>query len=168
MKNLYVLRHAKSSWGDASIADFDRPLNARGLRTAPFMGELAARHGLKPDLIVSSPARRAEQTASLFKEAAKFDCPLRFDERIYEASPQTLYAVISEIPANIDSLLLIGHNPGFEFIVAILTGHPQPMPTAALAVISLEIEKWSDIAPQTGTLDNIYRPKEEMRATEDE
>jgi phosphohistidine phosphatase len=163
MKRLYLLRHAKSSWDDESLADFDRPLNDRGLRAAPFMGELMADRGIRPDLIVSSPAERAKQTALLAKEASGFDVPIKYDERVYEASPQTLRTVVSQIPEESDSALLVGHNPGMEGIVRYLTGELQPMPTAALASIKLSIDKWESVDERVGILEFVIRPKEEMK-----
>jgi phosphohistidine phosphatase len=163
MKRLYLLRHAKSSWDDASLADFERPLNDRGLRAAPFMGELMADRGMQPDLILSSPAKRATQTAQSAKEASGFDTPIKYDERIYEASPQALRTVISEIPDEIGSALLVGHNPGMEGIIRYLTGDLQPMPTAALASIKLAVERWAAVDERVGTLEFVIRPKEEMK-----
>jgi phosphohistidine phosphatase len=160
MKTLYLLRHAKSSWDDPNLADFDRPINQRGIAAAHFMGELMAGNGHIPDEIVSSPAKRAIQTATLLKESAGFNAAIRLDERIYEASPHTLFQVISELRENADPVLLIGHNPGFEGTVAYLTGTMVPMPTAGLAVIEFDIEKWSDIEAGIGTLIDVIRPKE--------
>ncbi|HVS20274.1 MAG TPA: histidine phosphatase family protein, partial [Pyrinomonadaceae bacterium] len=85
MKTLVLLRHAKSSWKDGSVKDFDRPLNQRGLKTAPLVGRLMRKRKLKPDLVLSSPAERARQTARLVIEAARLNVELRHDERIYEA-----------------------------------------------------------------------------------
>ena len=163
MKRLYLLRHAKSSWDDASLADFDRPLNDRGRSAAPFMGELIATRGLRPDIIVSSPAIRAMQTAQLVKEASGFDIPLNYDERIYEASPQTLRSVISQLPDDLGAALVVGHNPGMEGIIRYLTGELQPMPTAALASIKLAVDRWAAVDDGVGTLEFVIRPKEEMR-----
>ncbi len=157
------MRHAKSSWEDASLSDFDRPLNDRGLRSAPFMGKLMRDKDLEPDVISSSPAERAKQTALLVKDASGFSQEIRFDDRIYEASPHTLLQVVSEIDdANI-SAMLVGHNPGMEGFIRYLTGDLEPMPTAALAVIELDIDKWTEIADGCGRLQNIYRPKDEMK-----
>lgn len=162
MKTLFVMRHAKSSWDDSAMADFDRPLNRRGLKAAPFMGELMASKNLRPDVIVSSPARRAMQTTVLVKEHSGSNCPLTFDERIYEAGPLTLLAVVSEIHDKYSSALVVGHNPGMEGFIRYLTGRIEPMPTAALAVIELSIDVWSDVSIEIGNLNEIYRPKEEM------
>ena len=114
MKRLFILRHAKSSWTDIDLADFDRPLNERGLDAAPFMGRYLAEEGHMPDAIVSSPAKRARETAELVKEHSGFEPEIGFDERIYEASPNTLRVVASELPDHVDSAMIVGHNPGVE------------------------------------------------------
>ncbi len=160
MKTLFILRHAKSNWQNADLSDFDRPLNERGLKTAPFMGELMKKNLFQPELILSSPAKRAEQTARLVKESANLDGEIQFDERIYEASPSRLLEVISEQNEQTDSLMLVGHNPGLEGLVRFLTGESEPMPTAALAVIDLDADKWSQIKSLTGNLRTLIRPKE--------
>ncbi len=165
MKIIYLLRHAKSSWDDDSLSDFERPLNKRGLRTAPFMGELMARRGYVPSLIVSSPAKRAAATAELVKESAGFDGPIRFDDRIYEASPNTLRTVASELDDGLDSVMLVGHNPGMEGFIRNLTADIESMPTAALAVIELTIDSWQDLDADCGKLSEIIRPKDEMKAS---
>ena len=160
MKTLYLMRHAKSSWEDASLSDFERPLNDRGLSAAPFMGKLMREKGLEPDVILSSPAERAKQTASLVKEASGISHEIRFDDRIYEASPHTLVQVASEIDNANTSAMLVGHNPGMEGFIRYLTGNLEPMPTAALAGIKLNIDKWSEIADGCGDLLEILRPKD--------
>jgi phosphohistidine phosphatase len=163
MKTLYVLRHAKSSWDNAKLADFDRPLNDRGEAAAPFMGELMAANGFVPDVIVSSPAVRARETARLAKEAAHVTADIIHDERIYEASPRTLQSVLSSIDDRFDSAMLVGHNPGMEGIVRLLTGRSEEMPTAALAVIDLDIQNWNEVDSGLGSLRRIVRPKKEMK-----
>jgi phosphohistidine phosphatase len=163
MKTLYILRHAKSSWTDPTLADFDRPLNERGLRTAPFMGQLMKEHGVSPDVVISSPAVRAAETASAVIKAGDFDRAARLDHRIYEASPHTLAQVVSEIDENCDSAMIVGHNPGMEGLIRYLTGRLESMPTAALAVVDLDIPRWSSVADGCGEVRRVYRPKEEMK-----
>lgn len=160
MKRLYVLRHAKSSWDDASLADYDRPLNARGLETAPFMGRLMRERGYVPDAVISSPAKRARETARLASEAAGVRSPILFDERIYEASPQTLVKVLSTVDDKAGTATVVGHNPGMEGLIRFLTGETAAMPTAALAVIDLDVENWSEIDHLSGKLVEVLRPKE--------
>ena len=157
------MRHAKSSWDNSDLADFDRPLSDRGEAAAPFMGELIAGRGLAPEEIVSSPAKRALQTATLVKESGGIEAPIRLDERIYEAGAQTLKQVASEFRDELDIMMMIGHNPGFEGFVSFLTGRQESMPTAALAVIDLDIDKWSDVKNGEGDLIEVIRPKEQAR-----
>ena len=160
MKRLFILRHAKSSWDDASLADYDRPLNERGMENAPFIGRVMKDRGLVPDTVISSPANRARTTAKLAAEAAGIRSAIMFDERIYEASPQTIVKVLSELDSNANSAMVVGHNPGMEGLIRFLTGEITAMPTAALAVIDLDIENWSDVGHNSGTLVEVLRPKE--------
>jgi len=160
MKTLFIMRHAKSSWENSDLADFDRPLNKRGLQAAPLMGETIRKNWFQIDLIVSSPAERAKQTAMLVKKAVQTQAGIEFDERIYEANTQTLLEVVAGLNENTQSVMLVGHNPGFENLVKVLTGKIEPMPTAALAVIDLKTDKWSDVEAGSGSLRVLIRPKE--------
>jgi phosphohistidine phosphatase len=160
MKTLFVLRHAKSSWSDPDLSDFDRPLNERGLRAAPMIGDLMKQCSFEPSILVSSPALRARLTAGLVKEAAELEAEVRYDDRIYEASPQGLLQVVSEQDDEDMSMMMVGHNPGIEGFIRFLTSRLEPMPTAALAVIDLNIDRWADIAGGSGELRDIYRPRE--------
>ena len=162
MKRLFILRHAKSSWDDAKLSDFERPLNETGLEVAPFMGRYMAGHGYLPKAIVSSPARRAKETAELIKNNAGLGGDIRFDERIYEASPNALRQVVSELGNEFDSAMIVGHNPGIEGFIRYLTGQIEPMPTASLAVIDLDIESWRNIDHLSGRVVTVVRPKAVM------
>lgn len=162
MKTLFVLRHAKSSWNDANLSDFERPLNRRGRETAPFMGDLIQNKNLVPEVIICSPAERAKETAMLVKKSAGFDVEIEFNERIYESSTHNLLYIIGKINDDFDSAMIVGHNPGFEGIVETLCGNYERMPTATLAVIDLNCESWNDVKPNCGNLREILRPKEQM------
>jgi len=153
MKSLYLLRHAKSSWDDPTMHDFDRPLNARGIRAAKFMGEMMNERGFVPDLTLCSPSTRTRMTVELL------DCeaPIVFDDRIYEASLGDLVAVLEDHQNSADALLIVCHNPGIESLIRHLTGKIEPIPTAALAV--LEQDRASEYA---FTLANVFRPRELM------
>jgi phosphohistidine phosphatase len=124
------------------------------------MGRLIGTRGYLPDIVISSPANRAKKTAKLAVEAAKITSSILFDEQIYEASPQTLVKVLSGIDDHVRSAMAVGHNPGMEGLIRFLTGETAAMPTAAFAVIDLDIDKWSDIDHQTGKLVEVLRPKE--------
>lgn len=160
MKTLYILRHAKSDWSNAALSDFERPLNERGKKAAPLMGRMMRARNFIPQFVISSPAVRARQTAETITENAGLKGKIKFDSRIYEAHPQTLLEIVSEIADSFDSAMLVGHNPGFENLVQILTDEIQPMPTAALAVIDLKIEHWNQIFSSAAILREIIRPKE--------
>ena len=110
MRTLTLIRHAKSSWAYPELSDFERPLNLRGLKAAPFIGSLMKENGFTPDAIVSSPAERAKQTAEWVREAAGFETEISFNERIYEATVGTLVSIISNIGETNDSALIVGHN----------------------------------------------------------
>jgi len=163
MKILLLLRHAKSNWKDASLTDFERPLNGRGLKAAPLIGRYLRRKKIRPDLILSSPAERARQTTALVVAAAQWNAELRYDERIYEASAGRLLEIISQIEESAGTVLLVGHNPGMEELLWRLTGESQTMPTAALAEISLDIDKWNRARERSGRLEWIVKPKELIR-----
>ncbi len=162
-RTLFLVRHAKSSWLNPQLSDFERPLNDRGMTNAPFMGEFMRKQKLVPTLIVSSPATRARQTAELFKEGGHFDAEIHFDPRIYEASTMTLGEVISEFPDRFEKVLLVGHNPGMEGFVRFVSERDEPIPTAAVAVVDLDLKHWNDIHAGCCTLRQIYRPKELTR-----
>ena len=160
MKTLLLLRHAKSGWKDNGVRDFDRPLNQRGMKAAPAMGKLIRKRKLQPDLVLSSPAERARQTTQLVIEAAGLKTELRYDERIYEAGVARLLEIISQIDDEVNVAMLVGHNPGFEELQEALTGEAQALPTAALACIELNIEKWNKLRARTGRLEWLATPKE--------
>ena len=124
------------------------------------MGKEMAALGYVPELIVSSPAERALQTAKHVINAAGFDAELIFDRSIYAAGLNTLYGVVGSIPDDYSSSMITGHNPGFEQLVHSLIGEYRRMPTAALAVIDIDIHRWSDLRMGSGKLRDYLIPKE--------
>ncbi len=160
MKTLLLLRHAKSSWKDTSVKDFDRPLNQRGLKAAPAIGRLIRKRKLQPDLVLSSPAERARQTTQLVLEAAGLKTEVRYDERIYEASAARLFEIVSQIDEEAGMVMMVGHNPGFEELLEALTADARSLSTAALACIELDIEKWSKVKAGENQLAWLVKPKE--------
>lgn len=165
MKRLFVMRHAKSSWNHPGLTDFERPLNDRGLKAAPFMASYLAANGLSPQQIVSSPAMRARQTAMLVHENAGLTSGIVFDKRIYEAAYSDLIAAVSDIDNAVDSAMLVGHNPGLEELISGLTDQNVQMATACIVIIDLEIEKWGNVGKVLGDLITVLRPRELMDAT---
>ena len=161
MKTLLVLRHAKSSWKEDSLPDRERPLNKRGREDAPKMGALLRKQDLLPDLVLSSPARRARSTAELVIEESGYDGEVEFRETLYSFESGSYLKALSELADTCQRVLVVGHNPAMEELVEALTGEYLPMPTAALAQIELPIEHWSELAKRrSGRLVNLWRPKE--------
>ena len=160
MRTLYLLRHAKSSWKDVTLPDFDRPLKDRGRKAAKRIGKYLTREKLSEPLVVCSPAVRTRETADLVLKNAHLRVEVRFEERIYEASLRDLVEVVSEIPDDKQVAIMIGHNPGFEELLAYLTGEGRRMPTAALAKIKFDVESWKDIKEDQGTLEWFITPRE--------
>ena len=159
MKTLLLLRHAKSSWDDTSLPDFERPLNERGRRAAPVIGEFMCKQRLFPDLVISSPAKRARETIALVLDAAGIRTEVRYDASIYEASVEHLVEIIAQIEDDKTGAMLVGHNPGMENLLKRLTGKSDHMPTAALARIILDTNSWNE-APMKGKLEWLVNAKE--------
>ena len=159
-RTLYLLRHAKSSWKDASLRDFDRPLKGRGRDAAKQIAKRLASEKPQPVLVVCSPAARTRETADIVLKHAGLKVDVNFVQRIYEASLRDLLHVVSEIPDDREVMLMIGHNPGFEELVAYLSGEHLHMPTCALAKIRLEVGSWKDIKAGDGRLVSFTVPKE--------
>ncbi len=165
MKTLLILRHAKSSWDDASLDDRERPLNARGRRDAPRMGDLLRDASLVPDVVITSDAVRAHTTALVVAEAAGYTGDLVVDPVLYHASPQDVLAVLKTVPdANARIVMIVGHNPGLEDLVERLAGKWHGLQTAALVQLALKIDTWDELEGSTrATLVYIWRPKELAR-----
>lgn len=161
MKTLLVLRHAKSSRNDPALDDHERPLNERGRRDAPRMGELLRECGLIPDVVLSSDAVRARLTAEAVAEAARYGGEILLDPRLYLASPADILSLLPTVRESAETVMIVAHNPGLERLVEHLTGERQDLPTAALAQIGLPIEQWRDLKQSTrGTLVDLWRPDE--------
>jgi len=167
MKLLYLLRHAKSSWDGPDVADFDRPLNKRGRKSAKLMARYFKEHAIAPAIVVCSPAKRTRETLKNLMPALG-DVEVIFDRRVYEASYQTLLECLADLPPELPSVLLIGHNPGLERLALYLMndlGHgpgaarlQDKYPTGSLAVLSVPSEDWSDLKVGSGRLDDFVRP----------
>lgn len=161
MKTLLLLRHAKSSWDNPRLADFERPLNGRGRADAPRMGALLHREGLEPDLIITSSAKRALATATAVAEAFDDETALQATRELYMAGPEEFLGLLAEVPETVSTLLMVGHNPGLEELLEELTGQWERLPTAALAQIALPAGSWPEAAAEgRGSLVQLWRPKE--------
>jgi len=164
MRQLHLIRHAKSSWNDAGQRDFDRPLNARGLRDAPVMAARLAAALPPARRLVSSPARRAWQTAILFAESLGVaQDAIRSRPEIYEASAGTLLALLNALADADDCVLLFGHNPGVSALARLLTPCPFiEMPTAGIASLAFDAPRWGDVVPGAGRLLAYRYPRQDQ------
>lgn len=161
MKILLLLRHAKSSWKDESLPDHERPLAKRGFRDAPRIGQLLREENLHPDLILSSTSRRTRQTVELVTDASGFGGDVRWLEELYAAPPEEYLEAVRALPDTYGCVMVVGHNPGLEELLDLLTGEAESLTTAALAQVNLPIHSWSDLSMETqGKLVNIWRSKE--------
>lgn len=161
MKTLLILRHAKSSWNNANLADHERPLNKRGKRDAPRMGKLLAEKELTPDLIITSSAERALTTAEQVALSSGYEQEIVVTRQLYHGDPEDYFEVLQEKGDPHNLVMVVGHNPGMEALVEDLTESYELMPTAALVQVALPIESWSDLAEGVvGELMGMWRPKE--------
>ena len=168
MRRLTLIRHAKSSWDDRSLDDFDRPLNPHGWKSARRIGRELKKKHMRFDICVASPAARVRETLDGLGEGyGQFAFEIRFERGIYEASVAALLNVIQELPESAADALLVGHNPGLERLIVELTRRgklhdevARKFPTAAVAVAEFPVFRWSDVQPGTGTLVDLIVPKE--------
>jgi len=159
MKKLVIIRHAKSDWEDSSLDDYDRPLNKRGLCDAPFMGEYLHDKGLKPDLIMSSPAVRAVNTAELIAKEINYDKIISPNQYIYEAFVNTLQDIVSFIHDDNDTVFLVGHNPGVSALAYTLCDLKENLPTCAIVEIDFDCDSWMEVSKGNSTLVSYDFPK---------
>ncbi|HVQ39265.1 MAG TPA: histidine phosphatase family protein [Pyrinomonadaceae bacterium] len=160
MSTLFLLRHAKSIPGGAGLRDFDRMLSDQGRRQAERVGKYLKEHQVNFDLVLSSTALRARETTEIGLATAGSSAEVRYDDRIYEASQQQLLQVISEIEPEKATVLLVGHNPGFEELLHRLTDRFPSMATATLAKVVLRAQEWSHATERGGKLDWLVKPDE--------
>lgn len=154
MKILYLVRHAKSSWADPHLADIDRPLNGRGKKNVPEMGQRLRKKNILPDLLLASPANRALTTAKkIAKEIGYAENDIKTSERIYHSGSEELLHVVQGQSDSIDSLMLFGHNPGFTWFANSLSGeHIDNIPTCGVVSIEFDIEHWTEVNSGKGRL----------------
>ena len=161
MRQLLILRHAKSSWANSSLDDWHRPLNERGLRDAPRVGEWLRAQSLVPDLIIASDAVRARTTAQMVATSAGYARELAVEPSLYLATPKDIIAVLNGVPDDTArSVMIVGHNPGLEDLIEQLTGEGRDLPTAALVHLELLTDSWRDLDLSGGaTIVDAWQPK---------
>lgn len=172
MKTLLILRHAKSSWDD-DFPDKDRPLAKRGRAAAPMMGRYIAQQGYEPDLVLCSTARRTLETLDLMMPALGRRISVLYEEPLYLAEAQSLLERVRWVEDAVETVMIVGHNPGLEDLALLLCGTPieaaererlsaiqEKFPTAALAVLTFAGKHWRTIGPGRGRLIDFMRPRD--------
>ena len=161
MKKLLIMRHAKSCWKNSDLADHERPLKKRGRNDAKRMGKLLKSKKIIPDLIICSTAVRAQETADYLVENMKYKNEVIFTDALYMAEPKDILTSITDHATDHKSVLIIGHNPGSEALLQILTGKVESLPTASIAYITAKIDRWKDIVNNEDVkLKKLWRPKD--------
>ena len=160
MKNLFLLRHAKSSWDNAALGDFDRPLSKKGISNAIQLSEYIQKHSISFDLVLCSPSERTQSTLDLVLSSVDPIPVITLKESIYHASASNLSKLITEQDEEINNLLIIGHNPGLHILTETLTNESiVKFPTCAFAKIT-NFNHWKDVDAGILTLESVITPKE--------
>lgn len=173
MKRLLLLRHAKTEPGGAGIDDHERVLMPRGRDDAPKLGRYIRKCGYDPDFILSSTSRRTVETVELVADELSGVARVDYLEALYLAEPEVVLSVIRLAPDKMTSVMVVGHNPGLEQLATLLAREPvkrkerdrfdqleEKFPTAALAVLDFDVDRWRDVEPGEGTLKDFVRPRD--------
>ena len=165
MNELMIVRHAKSSWEDDTISDFERPLNDRGRREAQTMAMQLAATDWRPELVVCSTAARAQQTMAYYLEALDPEnkISIRHEKDIYDATIATLLDIINDLPSKVKRVMIFGHNPGFSKLLAFLTGEFYDLPTCSQALVQMEIGEWIYLYENCGHIVSYDYPKRSLQ-----
>jgi phosphohistidine phosphatase len=166
VKILYLLRHAKSSWDDPGLADFDRPLARRGIEATAAIADHMRERGIAPELVLCSPAVRAKQTLEGLGDAVG-SARVEFDRDLYDATESDLLAAIHRVSPDVASVLLVGHNPSTQRLALLLCEEGKRLddlrakyPTAALATLSIEVPEWHRLKMGDAELTDFVKPRE--------
>ena len=161
MKTILLMRHAKSSWKDASLSDHERPLNKRGKNDAPRMGQLLVEQNLTPDIILCSTAKRARLTVKYLLETCDFSGEIEYLEDLYHADYHTYLEVLRSLSNELETAMIIGHNPEMDEFLNIMCDARDHITTAAIAHIELPHDNWTNFGKDTyAKLVNFWKPRE--------
>jgi phosphohistidine phosphatase len=175
MRRLMLLRHAKSSWSQPGASDHARPLNRRGEEAAPKIGAYLQRHGLVPDRVLCSTAKRARDTWALVAAEVRPAPPVSYEERLYDAAPGAILDVLHHAEPDARCLLVVGHNPGLQDLATQLIASGdlddrerlhEKLPTGGLIIIDFSIEGWSKLHVRSGRLERFVVPRMLETATD--
>ena len=166
MKRLYLIRHAKSSWNNADLADYERPLNKRGEKDTPFMGKRLKKHDVKPDLIISSPAKRALKTAKIIAQEIGYPTKKIYtNESIYDAAPLSLLNTIRNIDDLYDQVMLFGHNSITELARYFTKYQVENVPTCGIFCIGFDLDSWEAVSEGKGDFIFFDYPKKHQKSS---
>ncbi len=162
MKTLLLMRHAKSSFKESDLPDFERPLSKRGEKDAPRMGKLLKDKELTPDLILSSTAQRASLTAEMVADKCKYEHEIVFVQNFYLGEPEAYLISLRDLDdESNDIVLVIGHNPGLESLLQLLTDRVESLPTSAIAHLELPIRTWKALNTDViANLKHLWLPRD--------
>lgn len=167
MRTIHLLRHAKSSHDDPALPDRERPLAKRGRRDAPKMGRHLRKHDVVADLTLCSPAQRTRETLDLVREAGAPVGEVRTEESLYDAAAEDLLARLQTLPDSVTSVLVVGHNPSLQQLGGMLAASGKRLdrlqrkfPTATVATLTADIDRWAELGPGTAKLSAFIRPKD--------
>lgn len=167
MSTLFLLRHAKSSWDDPALPDHDRPLAPRGIKAARRMAGHMQSEGISPELVLCSSARRTRDTLALLEPALGRTVAVEIEDELYGAGPSDLIERLRRVDAELDAVMMIGHNPGLQDLAIELAGGGEAealeelhekFPTAALATLELT-GSWAALAPGAATMTGLVLPR---------
>lgn len=161
MKTLYLIRHAKSDWENPALSDFQRPLNKRGEKNAPFMGEILAKQHIHPDLILSSPALRAKTTALKIAEKVGYATKkIEYRESLYLADILAIEEILKMLPAYHHTVFIIGHNPGLTLFAEYISGIVlENIPTCGVFCVTLKKDEWRTLGQDSADFVSFKYPK---------
>lgn len=161
MKNLLLMRHAKSSWKDEKLKDHERPLKKRGFKDTKLIAKEIKKNNLVPDLILASTAQRVKETVETFVETIDFKNELIYSDKLYMGEPQDFIKILKKQANDFDTVMIVAHNPGLETYLQIVDGEIEAMPTAALGHLVLAIDSWEEISLESmGKLTGFWTPKQ--------
>ena len=160
MKTLILMRHAKSSWKDHDLSDFERPLKKRGKKDAQAMAAILMEKELLPQKLMASSAKRARRTAEILIEETKTVIPAEYLEQLYMAEIPVFFELLQSVPDELERVMIIGHNPGIESLVQMLSSQIESLPAGAMALVSVPVKSWKELTPELKCdLIDLYKPK---------
>jgi len=162
MKRLLIMRHAKSSWKDSEIPDHKRPLKKRGLKEAAYIGKVLKNKELIPDKIISSNAVRSADTATIVADKCGYKKEIEYTDKLYMAESGAILELIHTQPDSIKTLMVIGHNPGMEALVQVLSRKVESLSTASVVYLQADIKSWKDLKQDSKLkLKKFWQPSED-------